>query len=112
MQRMVEALFQACKVFDDGGPYPELLQMPPREAKRFPGIRATPERPLRAFRLAGSDWPLVPLTLFYDWIYLNALLQNPGPAAALDGYRGFTDIAFNPAKSFNCRQLLRRCTVT
>ena len=99
----VESLFQSCKMFDDGGPYPELLSLTSREAKKFPGIRATEERPLRAFRLAGEDWPLEPQTLFYDWLYLNALRQNRDLAGSLTRHKGFTDIAFNPKKSINCQ---------
>lgn len=99
----VEALFQSSKVFADGGPFPDMLGDKPRDIKKDPRIRATPERPLRGFRLAGTDWPLEPATLFYDWIYLNALLQNPGPASRLDQYAGFTDMAFNPRRAVNCQ---------
>lgn len=36
-------------------------------------------------------------------IYINALIQNSDLAEQLMQYRAFTDIAFNPAKSFNCQ---------
>jgi len=51
----------------------------------------------------GKEWPLQPQTLFYDWLYLNALNQNQDLASKICEYDGFTDIEFNPKKSINCQ---------
>ncbi|MEW6281612.1 MAG: hypothetical protein AB1758_23580 [Candidatus Eremiobacterota bacterium] len=55
------------------------------------------------FRFFDQDVPTRPLTAFYDWLYVRALRQNPDESEQLRGYRGFTDIAFNPARSLNCQ---------
>ena len=47
--------------------------------------------------------PLNPKTVFYNWLYINAVLENPLLAAELLKYNAFTDIEFNPAKSINCQ---------
>lgn len=41
------------------------------------------------------------MTAFYDWLYLNALLEHPDLAEPLLRYDGFTDIEFNPEKSLS-----------
>ena len=99
--RTLENIFQSSKVFQDGGPYPDLLDVPPRDAKRDPRLRAS--GPLTAFRFQGADFPLEPKTAFYDYIYLAAASQSLS-AAELGGllaYDCFTDIEFNPARSLN-----------
>ena len=97
----VECVFQAGKVFSGGGPYTDLLQAAPIDAKRDPRLRSSGE--LIAFRFENRDYPLIPRTAFYDYLYVTALLENPELAAELTEYDGFTDIAFNPEKSLNCQ---------
>lgn len=97
----LENVFQSAKVFADGGPYPELMDVPPREARRDPRLRES--GPLRAFWYQGEAFPLLPKTAFYDYIYLQAVRESL-TAAELDGlrrYTHFTDIEFNPARSIN-----------
>lgn len=43
------------------------------------------------------------ITLFYDWLYITALHQNRKLSDQILAYDGFTDIAFNPLKSWNCQ---------
>lgn len=97
----VESAFQASKVFEAGGPYTDLLDTPSRQAKKDPRLQQSGR--LTAFRFFGTDWPLQPATAFYDWLYINAVLQNPELASGLLEYEGFTDIEFNPEKSINCQ---------
>lgn len=97
----VENAFQAGKVFRFGGPYLDLLEKTPREAKKDPRLRESGD--LVGFCIEGEDWPTRPLTAFYDWIYLSALKQSPELAEQLLGFDGFTDIEFNPEKSLNCQ---------
>ena len=47
--------------------------------------------------------PLIPKTAFYNWLYINALLENPELAQKVLEYDAFTDIEFNPGKSLNCQ---------
>lgn len=97
----VEAAFQGSKVFERGGPFIDIFEMEPRDAKRDERLRTS--GPLIKFSFFGQDWPLQPLTAFYDWLYIRALLKNPDLAAVVTDYDGFTDIEFNPEKSINCQ---------
>lgn len=97
----VECAFQGAKVFEHGGPYTDLLDFSPLDAKRDPRLQSSGR--LIGFQWRGENWSLEPLTAFYDWIYLNALNRRPALADAIMSYNTFTDIAFNPAKSVNCQ---------
>lgn len=101
-QRMsVECAFQGSKVFENGGPYTDLYSVPSRDAKTDARIRSSGD--LIAFRFLGEDFPITPLTAFYDWLYLTALRQNPELSEQLSPYSAFSDIAFNPERSVNCQ---------
>jgi hypothetical protein len=97
----VECAFQAGKVFENGGPYLDLLDMPSNEAKRDPRLRNSGR--LVEFHLFGEHWPLTPRTAFYDWLYINALKKKVDLASEVLRYQAFTDIEFNPEKSINCQ---------
>lgn len=97
----VEAAFQGSKVFQRGGPFTDIFEMQPREAKRDERLKES--GPLLAFSFFGEDWPLQPLTAFYDWLYIRALLKNPTLARDVTDFDGFTDIEFNPERSINCQ---------
>ena len=55
------------------------------------------------FSLNNVDWELEPKTYFYDYIYLSALSKNKEICDRLLAFDVFTDIEFNPQKSFNCQ---------
>lgn len=97
----VESVFQGSKVFENGGPFIDLYQASPRDAKR--DDRLASHGRLVGFRFFKQDWPLEPRTAFYDWVYLNSLIKNPDLAACLSEYQAFSDIEFNPARSINCQ---------
>lgn len=97
----VENIFQAGKVFENGGPFPDLLSVSPREAKRDECLRASGR--LTAFCFEGQQFPTEPKTIFYDYIYCNALVENEKLAQIVLSYDAFTDIEFNPSKSINCQ---------
>ena len=94
----VEALFQGSKVFERGGPYNDLYSSSGKNARSDPRLRNSGA--LKKFRYQSTDWPLKPKTAFYDWLYLNALQQHPDLAPQLLAYDAFTDIEFNPKKSY------------
>ena len=75
--------------------------MSPREAKKDPRLKSSGM--LKCFFFDGKEIPISPKTIFYDWIYINALLENPSLANEVIGYDAFTDIEFNPEKSVNCQ---------
>lgn len=97
----VEAAFQGSKVFELGGPFRDILEKSPLDAKRDPRLRSSGA--LVKFHFFGEHWELEPKTAFYDWLYINALLKNPDLATAVTDYDGFTDIEFNPERSINCQ---------
>ena len=97
----VEQAFQSSKVFENGGPYIDLLEKTSREAKKDPRLKNSGK--LKSFRFCGVDWSLTPQTAFYDWLYINALKKQPEFSDQVINYSAFTDIEFNPNKSINCQ---------
>ncbi|MHB1400443.1 MAG: DarT1-associated NADAR antitoxin family protein [Trichloromonadaceae bacterium] len=97
----VETAFQSSKVFESGGPYYDLLDKTSREAKKDERLKNSGR--LLEFKFFGKSFPLEPMTLFYDWLYINALITNEDLSNEITKYDGFTDIEFNPSKSINCQ---------
>ena len=97
----LECAFQGSKIFEGGGPYVDIYGLDPRAAKRDGRLRSSGA--VVGFRFGGRDFPAVPRTGFYDWLYLHAVLAHPAWLDALEGYAGFTDVEFNPARSINCQ---------
>ena len=97
----VENIFQSSKVFSNGGPYQDLLFVHPRDAKRDERLKNSGK--LISFELNSNIWEIEPKTLFYDWLYTHALYRNKRLTNEIIQYDTFTDIEFNPNKSFNCQ---------
>lgn len=96
----LESVYQGAKVFERGGPFPELFDQSPRDAKRY--LRGADLGSIKEFRVFNSTFENEPRTAFYDWIYMRSLKSH------LDFlrdhvfvYDAFTDIEFNPEKSLN-----------
>jgi hypothetical protein len=96
----VECAFQGSKVFSRGGPFIDLYDASAIEAKRDPRLRECGD--LIGFDYFGMKWGLSPKTAFYDWLYMQALHKSE-LASEVFSYDGFTDIEFNPKKSFSCQ---------
>lgn len=97
----VESAFQASKVFENGGPYVDLLDKTSMEAKKDKRLKTSGK--LKKFKFYDFEWNLEPKTAFYDWLYINALKKNEDLSKELLHYNAFTDIEFNPEKSINCQ---------
>lgn len=97
----IESAFQSSKIFENGGPYIDLLKAPSVVAKKDNRIRESGR--VIGFEFLGKTYPTEPKTAFYDWIYINALNQNNELHDELLRYNAFTDIEFNPKKSINCQ---------
>ena len=97
----LENIFQSAKAFEHGGPYEELLQVSPRDAKRDDRLKTSGK--LIGFYHHSKLWPLSPPTMFYDWIYMTALSMNDELSNKAVEYNIFTDIEFNHEKSLNCQ---------
>lgn len=97
----VESAFQGSKEFKFSGPFPELYDLTARESKKE--IRLRQNGPLTKFVFFGKEFPLQPLTFFYDWLYIKTLCLDEELSSEVEAFNGFTDIEFNPKKSLNCQ---------
>ena len=97
----LESAFQGSKCFQDGGPYNDLYGKTGSEIKKDERIKNSGD--LSGFSFDGQEWELEPRTAFYDWLYVQAVYRQPNLGQNLDRYHAFTDIEFNPRKSFNCQ---------
>lgn len=97
----LENVFQSSKVFKNGGPYVDLLNVSPLEAKKDERLRNSGK--IIGFNFNGKNYPIEPKTLFYDWIYCRALSHYSSYISKLNDYSIFTDIEFNHEKSINCQ---------
>ena len=95
----VESFYQGSKVFENGGPYEDLYLKSSVDAKKDSRLKDSGK--LIRFEFKSQSWGLD--DHFYDWLYLIGLLQNKEVADYLLEYDGFTDIEFNPKKSYNCQ---------
>lgn len=97
----VECLFQGGKVFSQGGPYTDLYDALPIDAKRDPRLKSSGV--VMNYFYEGKEFPSWPPTAFYNWLWCSALLEHPELAEEVVKYDAFTDIVFNPQKSRNCQ---------
>lgn len=97
----VECAFQGAKVFEQGGPYRDLIHKTSREAKTDARLRESGK--VIGFHIWNIDFPTKPETFFYNWLYINTLAQHRELHDALLEYDAFTDIMFHPEKSLNCQ---------
>ena len=96
----LENIFQSSKVFENGGPYRDLLNVSPKEAKRDQRLKSSGN--LKGFEYDNYLWALNPKTCFYDYLYCKAARNiEANELKQICNYEYFTDIEFNPAKSIN-----------
>ena len=103
----LECVFQSSKVFEGGVQYKNLLYEDPKSAKQF--IRDNVFLPLANFNYNGKMFEIYPRTMFYDYIYISALLQSNIDTMEIARYDIFTDIEFNEKKQYNCQA--RACAI-
>lgn len=97
----LESVYQGSKVFENGGPFTEVFDLTPRDAKRF--MREQDCGNMIRFQLEGKRYPLSPKNAFYDWLYIRSLAEHADWISDNVEYDAFTDIEFNPAKQVNCQ---------
>jgi hypothetical protein len=101
----LECAYQGSKLFELGGPYTDLyFKGEAKDAKR--DVRLQQSGKIVGFSFNGFRFPTEPKTLFYDWLYVNAIFEHRDwlkTRSRFCEYAGFTDIEFNPAKSINCQ---------
>lgn len=105
----VESAFQSSRIYSNGersvGPFPEYLFLPGRECKKLVKEASEGMHSYR-YEFDGLTFyaPAWHISQFYDYIYLNALLEpeNEDVREQLlkEGFTAFTDLA---TKSLNCQ---------
>ena len=103
----LECVFQSSKVFEGGIQYEQLLFEGPKEAKQY--IKENVSLPVIGFRYNGEMFETFPFSMFYDYIYISALLQSDFNTKEIANYDIFTDIEFNEKKQINCQA--RACAI-
>ena len=103
----VEAVYQSSKIFQNGGPFYDLISATSLESKVDTRLKSSGE--LVGFRFESQNWPITSSPNFYDYLYIRALLETSERSKLLD-YDAFSDIAYNQTsssqvkgKSFNCQ---------
>ncbi len=97
----VETAFQGSKTFEFGGPFTDLYTKSSKEAKKDERLKKSGK--LLCFTFFNENFELKPPTFFYDWLYINALNKNDELRQFVLNFNAFTDIEFNPEKSWNCQ---------
>ncbi len=104
----LEVAYQSSKVFENGGPYLDILDQNQFTCKRDTRLRTSGA--LTGFNYFGAIWGLTKPLGFYDWLYINAFNQNFNVNDADDiintqfvDYNGFTDIFYVPQHGGACQ---------
>lgn len=97
----VENIYQGGKVFEQGGPFVDLYQTTAKQSKKEERLRTSGR--LISYYYENEFLPLNPIETFYNWLYINALMENQELAEQILEYNAFTDIEFNPRTAINCQ---------
>jgi hypothetical protein len=104
----IESAFQGSKVFENGIQYIDIYQKKSIEAKKDERLKNSGR--VIGFNFFGVEWDIEPKSAFYDWLYIKALQNHQEYLKKnLTKYQAFTDIEFNPKKSFSCQA--RTCAI-
>jgi len=98
----IESAFQGSKVFEGNIQFTDIYHKSSLEAKKDKRLKDSGK--VIGFNFFGEKWKIEPKTAFYDWLYIKALTPYKDYLLKyLTQYKGFTDIEFNPKKSFSCQ---------
>lgn len=97
----VENIYQGGKVFENGGPCLDMYDMTAREAKKDERLHSLGS--VIGFYYEGQIYPIEYYDAFYNWIYINALTENPSLSVPLLNYDAFTDIEYNQKTGTSCQ---------
>lgn len=97
----LECIYQGAKVFEFGGPFKDCHSLSPNEARKLTTNSDLGE--LQGFSFQGESWPADGTSIFYDWLYCNAVLGNPDLVSIVESFDAFSDIEFNPKRSVACQ---------
>lgn len=97
----IECIYQAGKVFQNSGAHPDWLKMTPKETKELANKLSAVEQ-IVGYEFEGKRFPLTPVSLFYNFIWINGLMEHSELAKIVLQYGAFTDIIFS-SNSVNCQ---------
>jgi type I restriction enzyme M protein len=98
----VESIYQASKVFNDNIQFTSLIEKSPGDAKSFVKEYIKKNNvSLSHFNYFGKKIELKPESLFYDYLYIEALKYNKDISSKLMEFNCFTDIEFNHKKQIS-----------
>ncbi len=97
----VENIYQGGKIFENGGPFLDMYNCTAMQAKKDDRLHSLGK--VVGFYFEGKIYSPEFYDSFYNWLYINALLENPELSDPLFGFDAFTDIAYNPKKSKSCQ---------
>lgn len=103
----IESAYQSSKVFKNGGPYRDILNLNSYDAKKDERLKNSGG--LIGFEFEGSEWNVTNSPNFYDYLYIRALTDFEDKKL-IQEFDCFTDIAFSQTSlkyknnlSFNCQ---------
>ena len=96
----VESIYHSSRIYEDGTQYEFLKHYKPGDAKKF--INENGKGKMIGFKYNEVEYPISPVTAFYNWIYINALAKSELSDDVLK-YDAFTDIEFNDKRALNCQ---------
>lgn len=97
-----ESVYQSSKVFENGDNFEFIKEMTPHESRNYLKEHSN-GMSLKSFRYKGKDYPLVPRSAFFTYLYISALLEHPELDEEIKKYDIFTDISFSPKKLGSCQ---------
>ena len=93
----VGIVYEASKVFENGGPYAELLQCSRQKVQKDPRLQKSGK--CIGYRLADVEYPTEPHPYaFFNWLYGCALRQNPEKADGVLKFGAFSDLELGSTK--------------
>lgn len=94
----VANIFESSKVFEHGGPYKDLLYADPETVSEDPRLRNSGR--LLGFYFEDQPYGLVPRNLFFDYIYIQALMEQKELHEEIRRYDMVTDLEYSMGSMF------------
>lgn len=93
----VGIVYEAAKVFENGGPYVELLQCSRQKVQKDARLQKSGK--CVGYRLEDAEFPAEPHPYaFFNWLYGCALRQNPEKADGVLKFGAFADLELGSSK--------------
>jgi|LFRM01.1.fsa_nt_gb hypothetical protein len=91
-------IFESSKVFENGGPYRDLLHVDLKDLDEDPRLKESGR--LLGFHFEDEPYSLEPRSLFFDYIYISALHQQKEIQEKLLEFDMISDVTYQMGKMF------------